>query len=188
MKQITGPSLTDRFRPPAAKTCRICKIEKPIKEFSMQIKNSDGRTHECRSCKKEHEDKKKAARIEHAKTFFDEKFFTLTLAILFSASLSCFSQEADTTQPLREYNWSGATSMRLYHNPDGSFEFRYPDAIPDTLRAICLVTLHENGIAAARKGFVVIAQGKRPVYLDCNKKALKLPQVGWDFREVDPNK
>lgn len=99
-----------------------------------------------------------------------------------------FSQVADTTQPLREYNWSGPTSMRLYHNPDGSFEFRYPDAKPDTIRAICLVTLFPNGIAHARMGFVVISDGKRPVYLDCQKKALKLPQVGWGYELVNPNK
>ena len=65
----------DQFRPPKTKTCRICKIEKPIKEFSVQIKNSDSRTHECRACKKEIEDQKKEQRKEHAKTFFDSKYF-----------------------------------------------------------------------------------------------------------------
>lgn len=58
---------------------------------------------------------------------------------------------------------------------------------PDTLRAIVLVTLSPNGIAHARMGFVVIEQGKRPVYLDCQKRALKLPMVGWDWREVGVN-
>lgn len=58
---------------------------------------------------------------------------------------------------------------------------------PDTLRAIVLVTLFPNGIAHARMGFVVIAQGKRPVYLDCNKKALKLPMVGWGYELINPN-
>lgn len=113
----------------------------------------------------------------------------LLLFFLFSGSLDSFSQVADTTQPLREFNWSGPrpTNLLLHHNPDGSFEFRDPDAKPDTLRAICLVTLFPNGIAHARMGFVVISEGKRPVYLDCRKKALKLPQVGWDFREVDVN-
>jgi hypothetical protein len=69
------PNPLDRFRPPKTKTCRICKIEKPIKEFSVQGKNTDGRTHECRSCKKDIEDQKKASRKEYAKTFFDEKEF-----------------------------------------------------------------------------------------------------------------
>jgi hypothetical protein len=38
-----------------------------------------------------------------------------------------------------------------------------------------------NGIAHARTGYVVISEGKRPVYLDCNKRALKLPMVGWGW-------
>ena len=109
----------------------------------------------------------------------------LLFFFLFSGSLSCFSQVVDTTQPLRQFDvskWGSAPSM-----PDGTrlgaaFYIR-----PDTLRAICLVTLSPNGIAHSRMGFVVIIEGKRPVYLDCNKKALKLPQVGWDFREVNPN-
>lgn len=55
---------------------------------------------------------------------------------------------------------------------------------PDTLRAIVLVTLSPNGIAHARMGFVAISESKRPVYLDCQKKALKLPMVGWGYVEV----
>lgn len=58
---------------------------------------------------------------------------------------------------------------------------------PDTLRAIVLVTLSPNGIAHSRMGFVVISEGKRPVYLDCRKKALKLPMVGWGYVEVGVN-
>jgi hypothetical protein len=58
---------------------------------------------------------------------------------------------------------------------------------PDTLRAIILVTLSPNAIAHARMGFVVIEPGKRPVYLNRRKRALKWPQVGWDWREVDSN-
>lgn len=58
---------------------------------------------------------------------------------------------------------------------------------PDTLRAIVLVTLRENGPAVARMGFVVIEQGKRPVYLDCRKRALKMPQVGWGYEVINPN-
>jgi hypothetical protein len=109
----------------------------------------------------------------------------LILLIFFSASLSAFSQ-ADTTQLKFD--------PRLWGSPEPDENGRtlgmavYLGNIkPDTLRAICLVTLFPNGIAHARMGFVVITQGKRPVYLDCNKKALKLPQVGWDFREVNTN-
>jgi hypothetical protein len=58
---------------------------------------------------------------------------------------------------------------------------------PDTLRAIILVTLSPNGIAHARMGYVVVEQGKRPVYLDCRKRALKLPQVGWGWEKVGKN-
>lgn len=63
----------------------------------------------------------------------------------------------------------------------------YESRKPDTLRAICLVTLFPNGIAHARMGFVVIEQGKSVVYLDCRKRALKLPQVGWGYEVVNPN-
>lgn len=83
----------------------------------------------------------------------------LLLLLLFSGSMSAFSQD---------------TLKR---------------GTPDTLRAILLVTLGYNhlGIAHARMGFVVLSEGKRPVYLDCRKKALKLPQVGWGYELVNPN-
>lgn len=45
----------------------------------------------------------------------------------------------------------------------------------------------QQGIAHSRMGFVVIEQGKRPVYLDCRKRAIKWPQVGWGYEEVNPN-
>lgn len=112
----------------------------------------------------------------------------LFLTLLFSASLAAFSQVPDTTVELREYNWSGPKSSHILHqNPDGSFSIRDPDVKPDTLRAICLVSLFQNGIAHARMGYVVITPGKRPVYLDCRKRALKLPQVGWGYELIDPN-
>lgn len=81
----------------------------------------------------------------------------LFLIFLFSGSLDSFSQDT------------------VYHRT------------PDTLRAICLVTLFPNGISHARMGYVVIAEGKEVVYLDCRKNALKLPQVGWGYRVVNPN-
>lgn len=58
---------------------------------------------------------------------------------------------------------------------------------PDTLRAIILVTMCRRCAAEPMPGYVVIEQGKRPVYLDCRKRALKGKQMGWDFREVDVN-
>lgn len=117
----------------------------------------------------------------------------LFLSLLFSASLTAFGQSVDTTQPLKQFDmskWGGAvTSISLGSAiiQTGSAEWRLPATTPDTLRAICLVSLFQNSIAHARMGWVVIEQGKRPVYLDCRKRALKLPQVGWDFREVDLN-
>lgn len=101
----------------------------------------------------------------------------LLLFILFSGSLDSFSQDTKT----------------LEYPPKPVIIERYKivqvplESKPDTLRAIVLVTLSPNGIAHARMGFVVISEGKRPVYLDCQKKALKLPQVGWDFKEVGVN-
>jgi len=124
----------------------------------------------------------------------------LLLFIFFSGSLDSFSQDTlskptDTIWWVNNPPFSGC--LKLCVNPDAlrlstgilvySAHEERAAAKPDTLRAICLVTLHENGIAVARKGFVVIAQGKRPVYLDCRKRALKMPQVGWDFREVNVN-
>jgi hypothetical protein len=99
----------------------------------------------------------------------------LLLFFLFSGCLDSFSQD----KPEKLYLWPDGKWSVLDPGP------ALPPATPDTLRAICLVTLFPNGIAHSRMGFVVIEQGKRPVYLDCRKKALKLPQVGWDFREVN---
>lgn len=97
----------------------------------------------------------------------------LLLLMFFSGSLSCFSQD----KPEKLYLW-----------PDGKLSVLDPGLpILDTLRAICLVTLSSNGPAHARMGYVVISEGKRPVYLDCRKRALKGSQVGWDWREVNLN-
>jgi hypothetical protein len=82
----------------------------------------------------------------------------LFLIWIFSGSLDSFSQ-TDTTWTIRKIK-------------------------PDTLRAIILVTTSPNGIAHARMGYVVIADGRKPVYLTCDKKALKLPQVGWGWVEA----
>jgi hypothetical protein len=115
----------------------------------------------------------------------------LFLFFLFSGSLDSFSQVADTTQSLMQFvdNIRGlpvtSKSLGSMNIQAGTVEWRLPVITPDTLRAICLVTLSPNGLAHARPGFVVISEGKRPVYLDCNKRALKLPQVGWGFKEVN---
>lgn len=74
MKTAT-PSLTDRFRPPKTKVCKACKVDKPIKEFAHNIKNKDNYDQNCRACKKAIEDQKELKRKEHAKTFFDSKYF-----------------------------------------------------------------------------------------------------------------
>lgn len=96
----------------------------------------------------------------------------LLLFILFSCSLDSFSQDAKKTCG---HNLKNCKCMKV-------------DVVrPDTLRAYILVTMSPNGIAHARMGYVVIEQGKRPVYLDCRKRALRWPQVGWGYVEVDPN-
>jgi hypothetical protein len=69
---------------------------------------------------------------------------------------------------------------------NGAYVWKPKQATPDTLRAIILVTLSPNGIAHARMGYVVVQDGKRPVYLDCRKRALKLPHVGWGYVIVNP--
>lgn len=109
----------------------------------------------------------------------------LLLFILFSGSLDSFSQDKMDTIHIGRLKlvFRNDTLYNQYFAGPMSKDV----ATPDTLRAICLVTLSPNGIAHARMGFVVISQGKRPVYLDCNKRALKLPMVGWDFREVNTN-
>lgn len=101
----------------------------------------------------------------------------LLLLILFSASLSAFSQERSAFDNVTPRLSDHAVTLEVK-------PAIYSKAYPDTLRAITLVTLFENGIARARMGYVVICEGKRPVYLDDRKRAIKWPMVGWDFREV----
>lgn len=96
----------------------------------------------------------------------------LFLIFLFSGSLDSFSQDTVNHRTL-------FTGIAVSKDT--------PNQAPDTLRAICLVTLFPNGIAHARMGYVVICEGKEVVYLDCRKNALKLPQVGWGYRVVNPN-
>lgn len=111
----------------------------------------------------------------------------LFLLWIFSGSLDSFSQAVDTTTidyycPIHK---SSSPSGRCWRC-DLCVKDPVPDT-PDTLRAICLVTLFPNGIAHARMGYVVIAEGKEVEYLDCRKRALKLPQAGWGYRVVNPN-
>lgn len=106
------------------------------------------------------------------------------LLLFLLLSTSAFSQEKIDTAHIGR--------LKLIFRNDTLFNHYYSgeaarDVVkPDTLRAILLVTLgyRRQGIAHARMGFVVICEGKRPVYLDCRKRALKWPVVGWDFREV----
>lgn len=179
MITTTKSGLTDKFRPPATKVCRLCKEDKPTKDFARNFRGRSGYANECRVCKNDHENRKKEEQKEQAKTFFDAKFFTLFL--LLSTSLTAFSQVS--------YN------AICHHNTPacrcGSGEVVVKDTVnrrtPDTLRAIILVTMCPNCLAHARMGFVVICEGKRPVYLDCRKRALKGRQMGWGWVEVNPN-
>lgn len=112
----------------------------------------------------------------------------LTLLLILTTSLSAFSQSADTSQL-----FDTSTGGRAVSPTDGiSIGYVTTGRVssyvkPDTLRAIILVAMCPNGIAHARTGYVVIEPGKRPVYLDCRKRALKWPVVGWDWREVGVN-
>lgn len=121
----------------------------------------------------------------------------LFLILLFSGSLDSFSQVPDTSQPLRQFDASkwGAHVIRTNEVKDIDGYIigrvgRVDTAVikPDTIRAIVLVTLFPNGIAHSRMGFVVIQDGRKPVYLTCDKKPLKLPQVGWGYELVEPNR
>jgi hypothetical protein len=188
MNNSSKSGLTDKFKPPATKVCRLCKQELPIKKFSVSFKGRHGYANECRGCKKAHEDHKTEQRREKAKTFFDARFYTLLLVSMLTGSLDGRSQERTLENPPKPVDGrsgiaaEGDTSGGGYiHSYD---RYTVNHRTPDTLRAIILVTLSPNGIAHARMGYVVIEQGKRPVYLDCRKRALKLPAVGWGWERV----
>lgn len=108
----------------------------------------------------------------------------LILLLVHISPNAIFSQVADSTIPLREYNWSTTKPTSDQFFDPGLYGFKVSMPAPDTSRAIILVTLSPNGIAHARMGWVVIQPGKPVIYLDCRKRALKWPQVGWDWREV----
>lgn len=203
MNKKSKAGLTDQFRPPATKVCTGCKKDKPLKDFYLNGESRDGRHSKCGDCLRAIEQQKKTQRKEKAKTFFDARFFTLFL--LLATSLSAFSQESQYAicyhNTLACKCGSGEVVAKDVVKNDtievgtGVYMIRHKDSLvglyrlptPDTLRAIILVTLSPNGIAHAKMGYVVIERGKRPIYLDCRKRALKWPQVGWDFREVDKN-
>lgn len=118
----------------------------------------------------------------------------LLLTLIFSTSLTVFSQLVDTTQPLRQFDvskWGSpvtSTPLGPMTIQTGSVDCRLPVSTPDTLRAIILATMCRRCAAEAIQGYVVIEQGKRPVYLDCRKRALKGFKVGWGWVEVGANK
>ena len=99
----------------------------------------------------------------------------LFLLMFFSGSLNSFSQDKD--------GFIVETTDGVFHMTADGRIIR-PEPKPDTLRVIILVTLSPNGIAHARRGYVVICEGKEVAYLDCRKKALKMPQVGWGYKIV----
>lgn len=100
-----------------------------------------------------------------------------------------FSQVADTTLTLQEFNWSAnPTNINRNAYTTGKAVSMNDFVItPDTIHAIILVTLSPNGPAHARMGYVVRQDGKPVAYLDCRKRALKWPQVGWGYELVNPN-
>lgn len=114
----------------------------------------------------------------------------LFLLFLLATSLTAFSQVPDTTVPLREYNWSGVkptnTDLGVYATGRAVSMSDYIIK-PDTLRAYILVTMCRRCAAEPMPGYVVIERGKRPVYLDCRKRALKGKQMGWGYEIVNPN-
>lgn len=68
----------ERGRPPERKTCRRCKIEKPIDEFSRVARLTHGRNSWCRACWKEYKHARRQGRdgeIERAycKTYYLER-------------------------------------------------------------------------------------------------------------------
>lgn len=194
-------NLTDKFRPPKTKVCTGCKKDKPLKDFYMNGESRDGRHSKCGDCLRAVEYQKKAQQKEQAKTFFDAKFFTLFLLSISLTSFSQVSQYAICYHNTPACRCSGGEAVVRdtvnRRTPDTAWWVKNPPFSgclklcvtnkPDTLRAIILVTLSPNDIAHARAGYVVIEQGKRPVFLDCRKRALKGSQVGWDFREVGVN-
>lgn len=96
----------------------------------------------------------------------------LLLFFLFSCSLDSFSQD----KPEKMYLW-----------PDGKYSVLdpgpWPVSQPDTLRAIMLVTMH-HGVAHARMGFVIVQPGKKVIYLNCRKRPLRCPVMGWGYEVV----
>lgn len=184
MNEKSKTGLTDKFRPPKTKVCRLCMHEKPTKDFARNVRGRSGYANECRACNREQENKKTEQQKEQAKIFFDAKFFTIFL--LFSASLTAFSQSI----PLDDMA-PNTTQYILGKNGDGDtlrYHIRLEDRVkPDTLRALILASMCRKCAAEPMPGYVVIERYKRPVYLDCRKRALRWPQVGWDFREVDLN-
>lgn len=121
----------------------------------------------------------------------------LLLLIFFSGSLDGFSQVKAVTLPgqgdvFQQAELKATMNDICYHNTltcrCGSGEVTSRGVVkPDTLRAIILATMCRKCAAEPIRGFVVIEQGKRPVYLDCRKRALRLPQVGWGYEVINPN-
>lgn len=125
----------------------------------------------------------------------------LLLIFFFSGSLDGFSQvdslRKTSGTKVPDSMWHTITRSPLpypymtlemypHYTEPGGYSKIIDKPVRDTVRAICLVTLgYRNlNVAHARMGFVVVEEGKRPVYLDCRKQPLKMPQVGWGYVEV----
>lgn len=80
--------LTEKFRPPVTKICRLCKEEKPTKDFARNFRGRSGFANECRACKTKDDHRRQDQQKEHAKTFFDAKYFMLTILLSTSTAFS----------------------------------------------------------------------------------------------------
>jgi len=124
----------------------------------------------------------------------------ILLFFLFSGSLDSFCQVRSVQDLVEDFKKGKSFAATLgsdtskktmflvggkliYHSNEHTSEL---NIAPDTMRAIILVTLSAERFnlsnAHARVGYVVLQAGKEPMYLDCRKTPLKLPQVGWGYK------
>lgn len=98
-----------------------------------------------------------------------------------------FCQVADTTVPLREFNWSAAkpTSEPFY---TGVVVYRLAESKPDTLRSILLVTGKPPAFTHAVYGYCVRKNGACIAHLDSRQRLFKLPVRVWGCEGIYPKK
>lgn len=58
------------------KTCKICKVDKELEQFSKKTASSDGLFHQCKSCikfyRKNYDQKNKDKKQKHSKTYYEK--------------------------------------------------------------------------------------------------------------------